>query len=616
MAFGLTACGGCNEKEAERHRHEYIRVVTEPTCTAKGYSTYTCECGSKYVTDYTDPIGHEYVGDVCSRCGWIRHDHIYTKTEVAATCTEGGYTRGVCDICGATYTVNREPLGHNYDNGKCKRCDYFDPDKHGHEYEQNTVAPDCTHQGYTVYTCWCGESYKSNYTSPRHSLENGKCTECGYFDISGHKHEYEIKISEPDCINGGYTSFVCWCGESYEEGYINPLGHDFVDGQCSRCKALKPTDGLEYIISDDGEYYICTGIGSATERAIIIASDFNGIPVTEIAESAFSEERFLKSIIIPDSITSIGDCAFLRCEWLASITIPESVTVMGMGVFSFCYGITIYCEAESKPNGWDKWWNNKWPVVWGCKNNNTGDDGSIYIEADRIRYSLKDGNATVLKQLKSTSGDINIPQSVTYKGIAYKVTTIADNAFEDCYDLTSIIIPYGVTAIGDSAFKDCRRLDIAEVPDSVTYIGSYAFAFCGRLAAINIPNGIVRILEGTYRNCSSVTNITIPDSVNQIDKMAFHCIEGLTSVIIPDSVVTIGYNSFGYCKNLQSITIGSGVKEIGDNMIDYYDNLTDIYYNGTKDEWNAIAKGESWDGSLTRYTIHCTDGDIKYIAEE
>jgi len=50
------------------------------------------------------------------------------------------------------------------------------------------------------------------------------------------------------------------------------------------------------------------------------------------------------------------------------------------------------------------------------------------------------------------SGDIVIPESVTYNGTTYSVTSIGDEAFEDCSGLTSIAIPNSVTSIGGYAF--------------------------------------------------------------------------------------------------------------------------------------------------------------------
>ena len=56
------------------HEHQYEAVVTAPTCTEEGYTTYTCACGDSYVADYTDALGHEWKGTICQRCGEKREN--------------------------------------------------------------------------------------------------------------------------------------------------------------------------------------------------------------------------------------------------------------------------------------------------------------------------------------------------------------------------------------------------------------------------------------------------------------------------------------------------------------------------------------------------------------
>ncbi|MCI8325697.1 MAG: leucine-rich repeat domain-containing protein, partial [Clostridia bacterium] len=84
--------------------------------------------------------------------------------------------------------------------------------------------------------------------------------------------------------------------------------------------------------------------------------------------SAFEGCRNLTSIEIPASVTSIGSYAFWYCSSLTSIEIPASVTSIGDRAFSGCSRLTIYCEASSKPSGWNGYWNlGNRPVVWGHK---------------------------------------------------------------------------------------------------------------------------------------------------------------------------------------------------------------------------------------------------------
>ena len=51
------------------HEHNYTETVTAPTCTEEGYTTYTCECGEYYVGNKTAATGHNYENNVCTACG-------------------------------------------------------------------------------------------------------------------------------------------------------------------------------------------------------------------------------------------------------------------------------------------------------------------------------------------------------------------------------------------------------------------------------------------------------------------------------------------------------------------------------------------------------------------
>jgi hypothetical protein len=103
--------------------------------------------------------------------------------------------------------------------------------------------------------------------------------------------------------------------------------------------------------------------------------------VKTIGNEAFSECDLLDSVVIPLGLTSIGDFAFSECNSLTSIIIPKSVKKMGEGVFSGCDKLKIYCEANSKPVGWDENWNsNNLEVYWGAnKGNNYQENGLCYL---------------------------------------------------------------------------------------------------------------------------------------------------------------------------------------------------------------------------------------------
>lgn len=129
-----------------------------------------------------------------------------------------------------------------------------------------------------------------------------------------------------------------------------------------------------------------------------------------------------------------------------------------------------------------------------------------------------------------------------------------------------------------------------------------------KLTSITIPENITSIGRCAFSGCDGLTNITIPDSVTSIGSAAFENCSGLTSIVIPDSVTSIDHWTFQYCTGLTSATIGNGVKSISRYAFWDCASLKDIYFNGTKDQWNVIKKIDS---GIKNCTIHCTDGDLE-----
>ena len=133
--------------------HDYKAVVTEPTCTERGYTTYTCtKCGNEYVGDEVPMLRHDWgEGAVtvepteetegvrtytCTRCGVTKteaipvkeHVHTYTDVVTAPTCTEAGFTTHTC-VYGDSYVDSEvAALGHDFQDGICTRCGAEDPD--------------------------------------------------------------------------------------------------------------------------------------------------------------------------------------------------------------------------------------------------------------------------------------------------------------------------------------------------------------------------------------------------------------------------------------------------------------------------------------------------------
>ncbi|MCR5821967.1 MAG: leucine-rich repeat domain-containing protein, partial [Bacteroidales bacterium] len=91
-------------------------------------------------------------------------------------------------------------------------------------------------------------------------------------------------------------------------------------------------------------------------------------------------------------------------------------------------------------------------------------DFEYTYQGQTLYYNIVDGNAQVTYQnnyppsYSNLTGDLVIPDSVTYNGNTYAVTSIGDYTFRGCSGLTSVTIPDAVTSIGLYAFYGCRGL--------------------------------------------------------------------------------------------------------------------------------------------------------------
>ena len=147
-----------------------------------------------------------------------------------------------------------------------------------HNYIPVDTNPTCTEQGYTTYTCECGDNYVDNYvdalghdfgewkvttpaTCTSTGVETRYCSRCDATetrDVEKISHNYTAVVTNPTCTEQGYTTYTCSCGDSYVDDYVNALGHDFGEWEvttpatctskgvetryCSRCDAKETRD--------------------------------------------------------------------------------------------------------------------------------------------------------------------------------------------------------------------------------------------------------------------------------------------------------------------------------------------------------------------------------------
>lgn len=149
-----------------KHEHAYEGVVTAPTCTEEGYTTYTCECGNSYVDEKVEATGHSW------------DEGVVTLEPTENSAGEKTYT---CSVCEQTRKEEIAPLAHT------------------HKYDSVVTEPTCITEGYTTYTCECGDTYvEEKVAATGHSYgeweqtrapgygEEGedqrKCTACDHYE--------------------------------------------------------------------------------------------------------------------------------------------------------------------------------------------------------------------------------------------------------------------------------------------------------------------------------------------------------------------------------------------------------------------------------------------------
>ena len=275
-----------HKADEPEHQHEYTAVVTAPTCTDKGYTTYTCACGDSYVADEVEATGHSYVDGICS-CGDVvsvipevgkgyifgmlqgNLNKVYylkggmdgyymaTTTDPAQAIyvfieeTEGGYYM-YCYVNGAKTYINMVVSGTHV-NGQ---YDATATTVYTIDETSKTLIAMVNGDPYwfgtrndKTYTTMgpCKTSYKGFYGefyfAHSHEFVDGKCA-CGEAEAGEapheHNYEYETIVIDPTCTEDGYTVHRCECGDGYIDNEIPATGHNFVDGSCGICGEADP----------------------------------------------------------------------------------------------------------------------------------------------------------------------------------------------------------------------------------------------------------------------------------------------------------------------------------------------------------------------------------------
>lgn len=574
--YRCTACGdGYRGDYVSAIGHNYVEYTVAATCQSAGYTLVTClRCGDEYIEEgsYTPSGDHSFgewyalspelclVGGTqerrCIYCGETERrtvpaqGHSYEASyEEEPSCTEGGYTRYVCSVCGDEKYEFSAMLGHNFGEWRetqagtcvsvgeeervCLRCGETERRTTAagpHDYEKTIVAPTCEEGGFTLYRCrYCGDLAEGDFTQSLghdygqwQTVKTPSCTsegkEISYCSRCGRhitrvtakaEHDYVLaSISEPTCSQDGSERYECAvCGGEYVRTTEEKLGHDYTEVAvggvlqylCSRCgdsytlpaepqpptegsdadtpdsppepeepgpepeepddgtdePDVEPeepaaTEGLIYVASADGLSYTVAGMeDGAVAGALVIPSEYLGLPVTAVSAGAFENNAALTSVCLGKNILTIGARAFAGCSSLGSVNIPQSVTYIGEGAFRHCTALSaIDYGAVSAECALDVFFNA-----------GTAGEGIVLSVADCV--------VSIPANLFASFNERTAPKLTEIEFcVDSALRSIGDQAFYGCVYLVSVSLPATVEHIGLDAFGGCTSLTYVGLPSS------------------------------------------------------------------------------------------------------------------------------------------------------
>ncbi len=293
---------------------------------------------------------------------------------------------------------------------------------------------------------------------------------------------------------------------------------------------------------------------------VIIPDIIAGLSVTAIADNAFSNSSLssitipstvtsigsnacyfctsLTNVAIPNSVTSIGDSAFSRCARLTSVTIPSGVAIIASGTFAFSSGlasVTIPSSITSIGSSAFRWCESLTSVTIPNSVTSIGDiafDHCLNLTNVAIPSTVTNIGVLAFVACRSLMAIAVDTANSSYSSVDGVLFNKSQTTLVECPGgkAGSYFIPSSVTSIGNDAFQQCRNLTSVRIPGSVTNIGSGAFASCTNLITITISNGITSIGEQAFVFCTKLPSITFPSSLTSIGPVAFEQCSSLKGI--------------------------------------------------------------------------------------
>ena len=301
--------------------------------------------------------------------------------------------------------------------------------------------------------------------------------------------------------------------------------------------------------------------------------------IENVGERAFADCPHLKTIELPKNQKSLGSQAFAGCDGLSSV---KCVSTAPLLITDDTFSASAYQNASlNVPNGYSDVYKN----ATGWKNFATYSEFTLSVDVnDRfvmngisyrvtsmgenvnnvcVTYMPIEGasNRTNLKEAnKAYTGDIVVPDAVTYQDISFKVTAVNDSAFFEAAGITSLSLPDAITAIGKNVCYDCTGMTAIKFPSNLKSLGDYALAYTKIQEAV-LPEGFETVGVRAFMSCSALKSVSLPSTLKAISDYGFYgC--GLEQINIPDGVTGLGTNVFQSNKSLKTAKLPANITAI------------------------------------------------------
>lgn len=389
-----------------------------------------------------------------------------------------------------------------------------------------------------------------------------------------------VNVSLPDSLTSiSFNTFYgCTNLQTYDDGTAYYLGNS--ENHYLVLVSVISKEITSFTIDDKTKFIW----SSAFSECRVLESIENTQNILCIGSYAFEHCNNLKTFTIPYGVTTIEDGTFFCCTNMQTITIPETVTSIGQSAFEGCNNL----KSISIPNGVTSIGNK---AFYECKKleNIIIPDGVTFI-----RYYTFYGCESLEW--------VSLPESVYY---------IDQFAFKNCSSLKSIIIPSAVTKIAIAAFLHCDAL-------TTVYYGGTE----DKWSTISIEgnNGCLNGVRKYYFSqtepekdgyfwhfdTDGVTPVSWGNEPNYSYGLAYslnsdgkgYTVVGMGDCIDKDLIIpstheglpvnAIGENAFNGNTDITYVLIDRAVTSIGESAFNDCKSLKNVYYNGTKEEWETL----------------------------